>query len=63
MVKAKTLVVLTATLALVQITVPPEPAEGVVQLQTGPEVWETDTKVMLPGSVSLKDALVALFGP
>jgi hypothetical protein len=57
-------VALAGTLAFVQLTVPPAaPTPGVVQLQTGPELWEKETKVILPGSESLKLELSALFGP
>lgn len=61
--RVKTLVVLAGILAIVQFTVPPEPGEGVVQFQIGPESWVRDTKVMVLGSGSFKVALSALSGP
>ena len=50
-----------AKLAFVQLTVPPAPTAGVVQLQ--PPGDESETNVVPAGSVSESDAFAALLGP
>jgi hypothetical protein len=59
----KKLVLLTGTLAFVQVTVPPAPGVSMLQVHVGPEFWVNDTKVMSPGSGSFKAELRAGLGP
>ena len=47
----------------VQVIVPPAPTAGVVQLSAGPEVWLRETNVIVPGSGSVSETVVAAFGP
>ena len=52
-----------AKLAFVQVTVPPDPAFGVLHDHVGPGVCWKETKVMSAGSVSFNAALEAASGP
>ena len=53
----------TASIAMVQLTVPPLPTAGFVHVNAGPDVCISDTKVEPEGSVSLSVTLAALLGP
>jgi hypothetical protein len=54
---------LAVNVASVQLTAPPEPAAGVVQVNVGPLFCVTETKVVFAGSGSLMTVLGALDGP
>jgi hypothetical protein len=59
--KVKVAVVFAAKVAIVHVMVPPDPAEGVVQI--GPGSWLSDTKVIPIGTSSVSDTLTAASGP
>jgi hypothetical protein len=50
-------------LGMLQVTVPPDPALGVLQLAVGPEFWVRDENVMPAGRLSVNAAFCASFGP
>src|SRR5258708_1429968 len=52
----------TAIEAMVQVTVPPEPTDGFEQLNAGPVFCTIDTKVILPGRVSVSLTVCAIDG-
>src|SRR5260370_1216476 len=52
-----------ASVAIEQLTVPPLPTDGFVQVNAGPTVCISDTKVVPAGSVSLSMTLCASLGP
>ncbi len=52
-----------ARVALVQVTVPVPPIAGVVQVNVGPALWLSETKVVLVGIVSLQLTPWASDGP
>lgn len=56
-------VVLVASVAIVQFTLPAPPIAGVVQLKAGPEFCVADTNVMPAGSGSSSTAVMAASGP
>src|SRR6185369_4048817 len=56
-------VALSGSVAMVQLTVPPLPPGGVVQMNVGPLSCERETKVIVPGSGSFSVTVCASFGP
>src|SRR5260221_274835 len=52
-----------ASEARLQLTVPPAPAAGVVQVNVGPDVCANDTNVVPAGSASLNAVACAALGP
>ena len=52
-----------AKLAMVQLTVPAEPAAGVVQLKGVPAVCVAETNVVFAGNVSASVTFAAVAGP
>ena len=49
--------------ASVQVIVPVAPTAGVEQENDGPVVWDSETKVVLAGTASVRETLSALDGP
>ena len=60
--KVKTSPLVTARLGLTQVIVPPVPTEGFEHAGQLPG-WDSETKVIFPGSGSVKVASVAASGP
>ena len=52
-----------AMLATEQFTVPVAPTDGVVQANAAPVFWVQETKVVLVGTVSLREMFSAVTGP
>jgi hypothetical protein len=48
---------------IVQLTLPVPPTEGVLQENVGPTVCDSETNVVLAGTVSVRETFAALDGP
>jgi hypothetical protein len=59
----KTAVELAGSIAIVQVIVPPAPADGVVQENKGPDVCVSDTNVVWAGTESVNTTFCASSGP
>ena len=52
-----------ASVPMVPVMVPVPPTAGLVRVNVGPEVWASETKVVLAGTISVIATVWASLGP